>query len=48
MQSKLEELERRTAVMEGENNKLKEAEMRFKKMVEENQFMKMQMESLNR
>lgn len=34
--------------MEGENNKLKEAECRFKKMVEENQFMKMQMESLNR
>lgn len=34
--------------MQGENIKLKESELKLKKIVDENNFMKMQMESLNR
>jgi len=48
MQSKLQELERKASSMEKENLKMKETEGRIRKIIEENQFMKMQMESLNR
>ena len=48
MTSKLQDYERSTALMESENARFKEAEARFKKVLDENQFMKMQMESLNR
>ena len=48
MQSKLQELERRASATEKENLRMREAEGRVRKIVEENQFMKVQMESLNR
>ncbi|CDW91589.1 UNKNOWN [Stylonychia lemnae] len=48
MQSKLQELEKLKSFMEAETLRFKEAEQKFKKIAEENSFMKMQMESLNR
>ena len=48
MQSKLQELEKLKSFMEAEAIRFKESEVKFKKIAEENSFMKMQMESLNR
>ena len=48
MHSKLGELERKQGMFDEEVLKGKEKDMKLKKMAEENQFIKMQVESLNR